>query len=117
MSGRLEALASYTMAVLSGLGDAVIVLDPHGRIAELNPLAERLTAVDARGKAIDDVCRAPLSIAALVAQVMRDGAVASLPSGALVAAGAIRGTLLPIRDGNVIRGVLFVFAVAEGNAP
>ena len=118
----LTELASYAMALLSGIGDAVIAVDVGARIVLMNPLAEQLTrwpAGESRGRPLDEVFQAwrgggRLRLSPLVAEVVLGGTSQTVGAACLVARDGRRhevgGDLVAIRDSiGVIRGALLVF--------
>jgi PAS domain S-box-containing protein len=82
----LEQQRDLLAVTLRSIGDAVVTLDPHGRITFLNPVAEALTGwplAEAQGQAFETVC--PLvqegtrhPVARLVAEGRRAGPVGSI---------------------------------------
>jgi PAS domain S-box-containing protein len=82
----LEQQRDLLAVTLRSIGDAVVTLDPHGRITFLNPVAEALTGwplAEARGQTFETVC--PLvqegtrhPVESPVAQVRRAGPVLSV---------------------------------------
>jgi PAS domain S-box-containing protein len=95
-------------ATLYSIGDAVISTDIHGRVAHMNPVAERLTGwteADAAGKPLEDAFRivdeeTRRPVDHPVARVLREGRVADLA----------RQTLLVSKDGREI-------PIADSGAP
>ena len=108
---------------LRSIGDAVLATDGNGRVAFLNPVAERLTgwpASEASGKAVEDVFRivseaTRVAVESPVRRVIREGVVVGLANHTLLL--ARDGTEIPIADsgapihdaGGKITGVVLVF--------
>lgn len=110
-------------ATLYSIGDAVIATDAQGRVAMMNPVAERLTGWredDARGKSlaevfriINEITRAPAENP--VARILREGTVIGLANHTLLL--ARDGREIPIADAGApifdarrkIVGVVLVF--------
>jgi two-component system CheB/CheR fusion protein len=124
---RAEAAARESeerlRTTLRSIGDAVLATDANGRVAFVNPVAERLTgwpANEAAGKPVEDVFRivnetTRASVESPVRRVIRDGAIVGLANHTLLLArdGAevpIADSGAPIRDaGGKITGVVLVF--------
>lgn len=72
-TAELEELRAYHEDLLSSLQDAVIILDPEGRIASLNPAAEELTGFSrpqVAGRPLAAVFPPPSALAALTAKTV-----------------------------------------------
>jgi PAS domain S-box-containing protein len=120
--GRREALEEFR-ATLRSIGDAVISTDAHGRVRQMNAVAEALTGwrePEAQGRALAEVFRivnehTRASVESPVAQVLRDGRVVGLANHTLLIARdgserPIADSGAPVRDdqGHTI-GVVLVF--------
>jgi len=121
-----EALAAqrqWLNRTLESIGDAVIATDSHGRIAFMNPVAERLTgwrSSDAQGRNCDEVFRivneaTRETVESPVTRVLRLGTIVGLANGTrLIAAD---GSERPIDDSGApilgadgkLSGVVLVF--------
>jgi PAS domain S-box-containing protein len=113
----------WLATTLSSIGDGVIATDPLGAVSFVNPIAAELTGwsqAAARGRQLEDVFRivdaathAPAENP--VAQVLRKGGVAGLPSNTLLirrdgAEFPIEDSGAPIRDDHgKVNGVVVVF--------
>ena len=124
---RAEAAAldseEWLRTTLRSIGDAVLATDGEGRIAFLNPVAERLTGWpvrEAAGKSVEEVFRiihetTRATVESPVRRVIREGAVVGLANHTVLMArnGAevpIADSGAPIRDaGGKITGVVLVF--------
>ncbi|HSS02934.1 MAG TPA: ATP-binding protein [Kofleriaceae bacterium] len=108
---------------LDSIGDAVIATDVRGRVARMNPVAERLTgwpSAEARGRPLSDVFRiidedARQPVESPVDHVLREGIVVGLANHTVLIARdgserAIADSGAPIRDPQgATRGVVLVF--------
>jgi PAS domain S-box-containing protein len=115
----LEELA----ATLDSIGDGVIATDAAGRIARMNPVAERLTGSElsmVKGKKLPEVFRIVNEdtrepVESPVERVLREGVVVGLANHTVLvsrngAERAIADSAAPIRDGDgKLRGVVLVF--------
>ena len=124
LAAELEALRAYHEDLLSSLQDAVIILDPEGRIVSVNPAAEELAGfsrTQVAGRPLDAVFPPPSALTALAArtvamnrshadfdaQIVRsDGT--RLPVSMVVSlvsdpAGRPRGVVLVLRDLSRVR--------------
>jgi len=114
---------AYLATTLDSIGEAVIATDAHGRIARLNPVAERLTgwsADQARARPLAEVFRivdeaTGEPVESPVDRVLRDGLVVGLANHtALISRDGTRRPIAdsgaPIRHGDgPIHGVVLVF--------
>ncbi len=120
---RATQLAERVRVTLTSIGDAVVVTDDHGRVTELNPIAEALTGwtlAEAVGGRIEDVfviihaqTRRPAEIP--IARVLREGVIAGLANHTVLMSKdgreiPIDDSAAPIKtsDGRVA-GVVMVF--------
>jgi PAS domain S-box-containing protein len=110
-------------AILTSIGDAVIVTDERGRVVFMNPIAEGLVGwkqEEARGRDLADVFvivneATRAAVESPVARVLREGAVVGLANHTILIArdGAERpidDSGAPVRDeGGRLEGVVLVF--------
>jgi len=108
---------------LASIGDAVITTDAHGRVVNLNPVAEELTgwsAADAEGKPLDVVFdivneETRVRVASPVERALRDGTVVGLANHTILVRKdgsevPIDDSAAPIRDRDGdMRGCVLVF--------
>jgi len=108
---------------LASIGDAVITTDGHGRVVNLNPVAEELTgwsAADAEGKPLDVVFdivneETRVRVASPVERALRDGTVVGLANHTILVRKdgsevPIDDSAAPIRDRDGdMRGCVLVF--------
>lgn len=121
---RIRRRAEEDLAItLFSIGDAVIATDRQGRVARVNPVAERLTgwsAGEARGQALGTVIQARdirtrLPVTLPIEAVIGRGETANLPEETILVARdgserRIQDSIAPIRDHRgIIRGMVFVF--------
>ncbi|HTM44089.1 MAG TPA: PAS domain S-box protein [Polyangiaceae bacterium] len=119
----IAAEREWLSRTLVSIGDGVIATDAEGRVAFLNPVAERLTGwtgADARGRLCDEVFhiiseQTRQVVESPVARVLRLGTVAGLANGTVLI--SKDGSERPIDDSGApilggkdeIRGVVLVF--------
>ena len=128
---RWEHEAELNRTTLLSIGDAVITTDAEGRVAQLNPVAERLTgwpAVEAAGQPltaifaiVNEQTRAPVDNP--VARVLAEGIVVGLANHTVLIARdgseqPIEDSAAPIRCGNgeIVGCVLVFHDVSEKKA-
>jgi PAS domain S-box-containing protein len=119
---RRQAEAAHRTTLLS-IGDAVIVTDPEGRVALLNPPAETLTgwpSAEAAGRPLAEIFRIANErtgepVEDPVARVRREGVVVGLANHTVLIARdgterPIADSAAPIRDGEgALAGAVLVF--------
>ncbi len=128
MDKKLKERGRWLTTILHSIGDGIIATDKEGRIAFMNPLAERLTGwgeEDAMNKPLSDVFRAeadgaafPQSLLSAARPSESADAILSSQSVLLTKSGLplpIEGTLAPIRDdkGIPMGGVLVFRDITE----
>jgi PAS domain S-box-containing protein len=113
----------YLATTLASIGDGVIATDEHGRIVEMNPVAEQLTGWpgrEAAGRPLAEVFDiidedSGAAVESPVDRVLRGGVLVGLANHTVLIARdgsrrAIADSGAPIRDGGgPIRGVVLVF--------
>ena len=119
----LRSSRGLLAATLSGIGDAVIVTDPHGITNFINPVAEALTGwtrLEAHGRSVNEILRLVNEkkrdeMESPVDRAIRANSVVTLPNYVMLIAkdGAeipIEDSAAPIRDANgKLCGVVLVF--------
>jgi PAS domain S-box-containing protein len=124
---RTAASESELRVTLASIGDAVIVADTRGRVAFMNPVAERLTGwaiADAAGRPLGQVFRVVAEDTRKpcedpVGKVIATGRVAGLANHALLVARdggeiAIEDSAAPIGGAGPVLGVVLVFRDVSG---
>jgi PAS domain S-box-containing protein/putative nucleotidyltransferase with HDIG domain len=110
MDKKLKERGRWLSTILNSIGDAIIATDQAGRVAFMNPVAERLTGwseVEALNRSLPEIFQAsadetavlPADFAAAAPEV--DGRVLSASSLLQVRSGPVlpvEGSLAPIRD-------------------
>jgi two-component system nitrogen regulation sensor histidine kinase GlnL len=101
--------------VLASIEDAIVILDRNGRVTDMNPAAEQLSAVSvsqATGDDVESLCPGSTWVAEMARGALGEGAARRRAEGVLVARGrevAVRAACAPVVDADGrVRGAVLV---------